>query len=125
MQLPFFEGSRRRSSFPSCWALPSDGLKFSAKSGGVLLLFPTLLLFCICLIRIFLKNPISWRILLGRAALAAVAWEIFSLGFRIYLSLVPRTSYLYGGIGAVLLFLIYLRACLWIFLVTFPLLRDS
>ena len=120
-----FRGLAAALLVPVMLGIALGWFKILGKIGGFLLLFPTLLIFCICLIRIFLKKPIPWRILLGRAALAAVAWEIFSLGFRIYLSLVPRTSYLYGGIGAVLLFLIYLRACLWIFLVTFPLLRDS
>ena len=93
------------------------------KIGGFLLLFPTLLLFCICLTQIFLRQSTPRRLLVVRASFVAGAWELLSLVFRIYLVFVPRTSYIYGGIGAVLLFLLYLRACLWIFLVSFTLLQ--
>ena len=86
-----------------------------------LLSFLLLLLFCICLTRIFLRDGEKKRRLWMQAGFTAGAWEFFSLLFGTYLRTAPRASYLYGGVGAILLFMIYLRACLWIYLLPFTL----
>ena len=118
-----FRGSIAALLVPPMLGISLLWFKILGKIGGFLLLFPTLLLFCICLTRIFLRQSTPRRLLVVRASFVAGAWELLSLVFRIYLVFVPRTSYIYGGIGAVLLFLLYLRACLWIFLVSFTLLQ--
>ena len=87
---------------------------------GFLATFFILLIFHICLSRIFLGRtpaPSPRR----NALLSTTAWLGFTALFRLYLASAPRLYRLYGVIGALLLFTVYLRACLWIYLFPFVL----
>jgi membrane protein len=52
------------------------------------------------------KRPLRW-ITIG-SVLSAVSWSVATLGFDAYISAVSYTSY-YGGLGSVILLLIYLH----------------
>lgn len=86
------------------------------------LFLPMLTLFCVGLTAVFLHawrlDELFWR----RALLTAGAWEVLTLLFGLYLRTVPGASYVYGGIGAILLFMLYVRASLWVYLIPFTLL---
>lgn len=50
------------------------------------------------------------------ALIAAFAWIIFSMGYSLYIKFVPNVSYIYGGLTAVCLIMLWLYACMAILL---------
>ncbi len=57
----------------------------------------------------------SLRVLPG-AALSAAGWMLFSFLYSLYVQLLPRASYLYGGLSVLAVWMLWLYACMIIFL---------
>lgn len=95
--------------------------RFGRVSGSIVAL-PASLVFCACLTKIFSpRAPICWP----RAALTAIGWWSVTALYAWYLATAPQASRLYGSIGALLLFMVYVRACLWLYLFPFVLIRPA
>ena len=57
----------------------------------------------------------SRRVLPG-AALSAAGWMLFSYLYSLYVQLLPRASYLYGGLSVLAVWMLWVYACMIIFL---------
>ena len=57
----------------------------------------------------------SWHVLAG-AALSAAGWMLFSFLYSLYVQFSPRASYLYGGLSVLAVWMLWLYACMIIFL---------
>ncbi len=58
----------------------------------------------------------KYRSQIPGAAFAAAGWMIFSYGYSVYLRYFPTSSYIYGGLAAIMLLLFWLYFCMVILL---------
>ncbi len=54
--------------------------------------------------------------ILPGAALSAAGWMLFSFLYSLYVQILPRASYLYGGLSVLAVWMLWLYACMIIFL---------
>ena len=62
------------------------------------------------------KSKLSFKKQLPGAALAALGWIAYSFGYSVYIRYFSRYTVLYGSLGAVMLFLLWLYMCMNILL---------
>lgn len=91
----------------------------------------TAVLFLTCLISIMYKlhpsTNIAFRFCLLGGLFTAIGWSVLSFFFSIYVNYFAQKYLLFGELGALLLFAIWLRACIILFLIGMKLsyLRQS
>lgn len=62
------------------------------------------------------RTIVKGRRILPGAALSAAGWMLFSFLYSLYVQLIPRASYLYGGLSVLAVWMLWLYACMIIFL---------
>ena len=62
------------------------------------------------------RSNISFRSCIKSAALVSVAWIIFSFAFSFYVQYISAAERSYSSIGLIMLFCIWLRSCILLFL---------
>lgn len=62
------------------------------------------------------RTIVKHRRVLPGAALSAAGWMLFSFLYSLYVQFLPRASYLYGGLSVLAVWMLWLYACMIIFL---------
>lgn len=80
----------------------------------IVLVLSLLFLFMYCVIP---NRRTSILIQIPGAAFAAVGWELLSLGFSMYLKYSPNAAWMYGNMTTVILLMIWIYFCIYMFLI--------
>ncbi|MGN0557490.1 MAG: YihY/virulence factor BrkB family protein [Acutalibacteraceae bacterium] len=83
---------------------------------SVLFLLPLTLFFALSY-KFLAKNDLKFSAHLPGAILCALGWMLFSLFFAIYVDNFANYSYIYGSLTAVILLMLWLYACMTMFLI--------
>ncbi len=98
------------------WLGLADGALASVFSAKNLLFFPALTVLFALAYRLLARSDIPLRGQLFGAAVAAAGWQLYSFFFSLYIEYFTDYSYLYGSLAALLIFMLWLYACMNILL---------
>lgn len=82
---------------------------------NIIFFFALTLLFAIAY-KVLVKSEISFKKQLFGAMVAAAGWLVYSFGYSVYIKYFSSYSALYGSLGAVMLFMLWLYMCMNILL---------
>lgn len=95
------EAIASRFDVPSTFILGWDILRYIVTLGGMIFIFASLYHFTPC-------RKLTWKEVMPGAIFTTIGWLISSLGFAYYVNNFNNYSSVYGGIGAVIVLMIWL-----------------